>query len=314
MSNINMHKETEDINLNEIYKVLNLNKKFLILLTTLAFIFSILYSLKLPNIYKTEALLSVVEQNNSSVGAGIGALTSQYSGLSSLIGISSSNSSRAQFAIEKIKSRDFLRHLLTFDNVLESLYAPKSYDLSKNKLYFDNNVFDPSKNVWVREIPANRKLVPSYLEVYPLYLDSISIEEEKLSGYIRISVKHISPVFANSFLQLIIQEANSLAKKDDLAEANNSLEYLNIQLKSVTQSDIRKSINDIIESQLKIQMFANIRDDYLLISLDKPFIPEVKSEPSRALLVIVATFLGFLIGSILTLANYYIFKLRILKT
>jgi len=310
----NMNTEREDINLNEIYKVLNLNKKFLILLTILAFIFSIFYSLKLPNIYKTEALLSVVEQNNSSVGGGIGALASQYSGLSSLIGISSSNSSRAQFAIEKIKSRDFLRHLLTFDGVLESLYAPKSYDLSKNKLYFDNSVFDSSKNVWVREIPVNRKLVPSYLEVYSLYLESISIEEDKISGYIRISVKHISPVFANKFLQLIIQEANNLAKKDDLAEANNSLEYLNIQLKSVTQSDIRKSINDIIESQLKIQMFANIRDDYLLISLDKPFIPEVKSEPSRALLVIVSTFLGFFIGSILTLSNYYIFKLRILKT
>lgn len=309
-----MHTESEDINLNEIYKVLNLNKKFLIILTVAAFIFSIFYSLKLPNIYKSEALLSVVEQNNSSVGGGIGTLASQYSGLSSLIGISSSNSSRAQFAIEKIKSRDFLRHLLTFDNVLESLYAPQSYDLSKNILYFDNSVYDSSKNIWVREIPPNRELVPSYLEVYSTYLESISIEEDKSSGYIRISVKHISPVFANNLLQLIIQEANNLAKNDDLAEANNSLEYLNLQLKSVTQSDIRKSINDIIESQLKIQMFANIRDDYLLVSLDKPFIPEVKSEPSRALLVIITTFLGFLIASILTLANYYIFKLKILKS
>lgn len=308
-----MSSENEDINFNEIYKVLFASKKFLILFIFIVSASSIFYSLKLPNIYKSEALLRVVDQNSNSGGMGIGAIASQYSGLSSLIGVSPSTTSKAQFAIEKIKSRDFLKHLLTFDLVLESLYAQDYYDLSSNRLYFDNSLYNFSKDSWVREIPSNRALKPSYLEVYSEYLKTISIEEDKSSGYIKMSVKHISPVFAYDFLKLIIQEANSLAKKADLDEATNSLIYLNKQLESVTQSDIRNSINDIVESQLKVQMFANIRDDYLLVSLDKPFIPEVKSEPSRSIIVIISTILGFIIGSVLILANHYIFQIKIFK-
>ena len=308
-----MHTESEKIDFNEIFKVIISRKIFLLLFTFTVSISSLVYSLKLPNIYKSEALLRVVEQNNNSGGLGIGAIASQYSGFSSLIGMSGAATSKTQFAIQRIKSRDFLKHLLTFDLVLESLYASEYYDLSSDKLYFDDGIYDLSNDAWVREIPINRNLVPSYLEAYPKYLDAISIEEDKLSGYINISVKHISPVFANDLLKLIIIEVNNLAKKDDLDEANNSLEYLNAQLDSVTQSDIRKSINDIVESQLKVQMFANIRDDYLLVSLDKPFVPEIRSEPSRSLIVIISTLLGFLFGSILILANHYIFNIKILK-
>ena len=308
-----MSSENEDINFNEIYKVLFASKKFLILFIFIASASSIFYSIKLPNIYKSEALIRVVDQNNNTGGMGIGAIASQYSGLSSLIGVSSSTTSKAQFAIEKIKSRDFLKHLLTFDLVLESLYAQDYYDLSSDRLYFDSSLYDFSKDTWVRDIPSNRALKPSYLEVYSEYLKTISIEEDKSSGYIKMSVKHISPVFAYDFLKLIIQEANILAKKADLDEATNSLIYLNKQLESVTQSDIRNSINDIIESQLKVQMFANIRDDYLLVSLDKPFIPEVRSEPSRSIIVIISTILGFIIGSVLILANHYIFQIKIFK-
>ena len=43
-------------------------------------------------------------------------------------------------------------------------------------------------------------------------------------------------------------------------------------------------------------MTANIKSDYLIEVIDAPFIPEKKFKPSRALIVILATFFGLILS------------------
>ena len=78
------------------------------------------------------------------------------------------------------------------------------------------------------------------------------------------------------------------------------------------QADVRKSMNKIIENQLKIQMLSNIKSDYLLSIIDTPYIPEVKSAPSRSIITITGSLIGFLMICSLIILNKYIFRFKFL--
>jgi hypothetical protein len=184
---------------------------------------------------------------------------------------------------------------------LPALVAYKSYDKNSKKINWNNDIYNISTNEWTKEIP-------SFLEAYMLYGDAIKIDEDIKSGFIRVSVKHISPQFAYEFLELIIDELNLVSRQRDIEESNKSLSYLYQQLETIKQADIKKSINNLIEAQLKIQMHANINDEYLLSKLDKPYLPEKKSSPSRARLCITWTILGFFISVMVSIFRYFIYS------
>ena len=48
-----------------------------------------------------------------------------------------SKDKKSVIAIETIQTRDFLRHLITIENILPSIMAAKSYNMQSNKIKFD---------------------------------------------------------------------------------------------------------------------------------------------------------------------------------
>ena len=51
--------------------------------------------------------------------------------------------------------------------------------------------------------------------------------------------------------------------------------------------------------QLKKKMMANVKEDYLLEVLDKPFVPEEKSSPVRTLIVLYGILAGFILSCLI---------------
>ena len=121
------------IDLSELFSVLWKAKLIITIITSFFALSSVLYALSLTNFYKSEAILSVAgESNTVSPLSGV-------SGLASMAGITlpSSGESKSETAIKTIQSRAFLKHLITFENVLPSLMAAKSYDFESKKIQFD---------------------------------------------------------------------------------------------------------------------------------------------------------------------------------
>ena len=204
-----------------------------------------------------------------------------------------------------IESREFVKHLITFDDVLPSIMAAKSYDASSQELYFDPEVYDSETKTWTREVPVNRALEPSYLEAHKEYLEMISMVKDKITGHISIGVEHVSPVFAKEFLTLIIQEANNLNRDIDIESSSKALTYLTAELSQTPQLEVKKSISKLIEHQFETRMMASIHDDYVLIPLEPPFIPERKSGPIRSLIVILSTLVAGLVSVMTVLIRHY---------
>ena len=134
----------------------------------------------------------------------------------------------------------------------------------------------------------------------------LNVTHDKVSQMITISVTHVSPKFAYEFCQLVIREINNLIRLRHLEESTSALTFLNEQYGVNPQKNIRESIGQLIEAQMKIQMLANVRKDYMIRPIDKPFSPIAKSFPYRLQITILGLMAGIFIGIFISLFRLYI--------
>lgn len=298
----------DEIDLRELFGVLWTNKIRIIVITGLISLSSIVISLMMTNYYTSESVLIARDQQDS------GSL-SDFSGVASLVGVDLSGDGASVFKVlEIIQSREFTKHLITFDNVLPSIMAAESYDTSSKKIIFDPEIYDEESKTWTREPSANGNVIPSHLEAHREYADMLSVMKDKITGLISIKIEHVSPVFAHDFLSLIIQEANNLNREIDVKTTTKALTYLKAELSQTPQVEIKKSISKLIENQLETKMMASIYDDYILIPLEPPFIPDKKSGPVRSLIVILSTLLAGIFSVLYVLIRHYFSDRQVLSS
>ena len=301
---MNEQSYEDEIDLKEVFFVIWKEKLFILAVTTAVAIGSIVYSLSLNNYFTSESLLIARDSQDSSS-------LSQYSGMASLVGISlpGSGANNSVFKVmEIIKSREFVKHLLTFENVLPSILAAKSFNSSSEELYFDSDIYDVETKTWVREPEGNKGVIPSYLEAHLAYLEMLSISQNEITGLISISIEHISPIFAQELLTLIIKEANKLNRDIDIDSSSKAISFFEKELSKTSLVEIKRSINQLLEAQLEMRMMASIHEEYSLMTIEPPFIPEKKSRPSRSFIVIFATMLGGLISVLWVLVRHYLYN------
>jgi len=292
-------KNDDEINFKEILFVL-WNSKILIALCVLSFaVGSVYYSLSLPNKFTSFSLLKANDGGASSSQSSSG-----LDVLGSLAGVNLSGpgSTKSSLAIATLESRDFLRHILKISDTLPYLTALEEYNKQTKKIEFNNEIYDEENKTWIDPLKK-----PSFEKAYKAYRNILEINITK-TGFVEVSITHHSPQFAKDFLVLVINELNSLSRMRDLSESKASLEYLNKQLLETKQTDIRYSINELVKSELRRQMLANVQLDYLLKPLDSAFIPELKSSPNRPQICINGTLLGFLLGILASLIRHYGFR------
>ena len=271
----------------DLFEILVNARLFIVSFTLSITLIALVLIVLLPNFYTSSALLKVSFPDNNQPSSGLSA----YAGLAGLAGVSlpTAQEDKGMVAIETIKSRSFLEKLVTFDNVLINIVAAKSYDFEKDQIIYDEALYDINANKWVNG-------EPTYLEAYEYYEEFMSISQNKATGFISLSYEHVSPKFSYEFISLIIKEINLLMKEKDIKESTDSLIYLEGLLEDTNNTNIKLQLNQMIENQLRTKMLSNIRDDYLLMPIDPPFIPEEKSSPRRSILSIMSLILGFILS------------------
>jgi capsular polysaccharide biosynthesis protein len=297
--------DSDEINIIELFYVL-WKKKLLILTVTLIFaISSVLYSINLPNIYKSEALLAPQNQESAMSGG-----LSQYAGVASLAGISipTESGNKTTEAISRIKSFSFFSSYILPKIALEDLMAALEWDHVDNTIKYDNKLFDSKTQKWVRDFSYPYSQIPSDQEAYKAYRSIVVISEDKKTSFVSVSVKHLSPIIARDWTNIIINELNRSMRYEDREETNRSINFLNNLALEVNYEELRKVASSLLQEQMKNLMLIDANKEYIFKVLDAPYAPEEKFEPKRSVIVILATFFGFIISVIYFLALSYIKK------
>ena len=297
------HRQTsvnDEIDLKELFMVLWSGKWLITAITGVAAVTSVVIALMLPNIYTANALLAPAEQS----GGGMSALMQQYGGLASLAGVSlpsNEDGSRAQLGMQLMKSRAFIADFVKRRSILPELMAVESWDASSRDLIFASELYDANSETWVREVEAPRSKIPSSQEAHKAFLKILNVAQDKQTGFVTVSVEHQSPIIAANIVTWLIEDVNAAVKAQDVAEAEKSIRYLREQVTNTSLADLQAVFFDLIQSQTETVMLAEVRQEYVFKTIDPAVAPEEKSKPSRAIICVIGTLLGGVLGVAATL-------------
>ena len=297
----------DEIDLRELFMAVFDGKWIIILITTILSIIGVLYSLSLPNVYHSNALLVSVKPTS-----GISSAMRNYGSLAGLAGINiptigdDSNSSKA---ITKLGSLSFFQNSILPNIFLPDLMAVKSWDIKTNTLVYDKTAYDIESNTWVRDYSYPNQQIPSAQESFRVFKsEHFNISEDVKTGFITLTVKHQSPHIAKIWTELLVNEINSFYRHQDKLESQKALIYLNEQISLTNLSEIKQVIAELLQQETQKLTLIEAKQFYVFDYIDPPAAMEKKSEPKRALICIYFAFFGGILGLLFVLIRHYGFR------
>ena len=296
----------DEIDLKELFYVLFHGKWIILSLTTFISIMGLIYSLSLPNIYVSKALLAPVNSSSSSLSGALG----NVGGLAGLAGFkipSGGDDDNSAKAIKKISSLSFFKNNILTNIYLPDLMAVKSWNPKTNTVALNENIYDTNNNTWIRDYAYPRQQIPSAQESFEVFItEHLTLSEDKKSGFSTLSIKHQSPFLAKQWSELVINEINSFYRQKDKLESEKAVNYLNKQISMTSLSEIKQVLALLLQEETKKLTLIEANEFYVFDYIDPPAVMEKKSEPSRALICILSALLGGMLSVLFVLLRHYV--------
>lgn len=257
-------------------------EKFLILGISFAFaIASIFYALMQTDIYRSEALLVPAEDSQPT-----NPLLTQLGAAAGLVGINTAENrgNKVTTAIATMQSREFIRQFIHRHNIKPGLFA-SDWQGEESSEVFDSAIYQSESGAWVNGEPSDQESVRAFQSL-------LSISNNQSSGLVTVAIEWSNPYAARDWVSWLVGDVNQLLKQLDLVEATSAIEYLQEQLLSTQLVDMQRAFYQLIESQTRVVMLADVREDYVFRTVDPAFVPESPVRPRRSVIVIVGTILG----------------------
>lgn len=301
---MNSMKQDNELNLNQLISIFWKEKFKIITLTFISSVIGVLVAINLPNIYKSEAVLAPTDNDTSQANLlaspGLGSIA-QMAGIKA----TSERELNSLMAIEVLRSREFFSDFNSQYNILVPLMAASGWIEADNELIIDPDVYDTFNKKWVREVPPTKSSEPSIQEAHLQFLDILSVSRDKVTGLVRVGIKHYSPYVAKDWVDLIVLEINERMRQEDVNRANLSMEYLKDEIQNTKLSELRSLLFSLVQQQIQIIMLAEASPEYLFKTIDSAVVPELKIEPKRPVIAIMSFIIGFLISIIIVISLHF---------
>ena len=299
------HMQDDEIDLGKLWGAIWAGKITIIIISFIFAIASIYFALSKPNIYKASAILTPASSEGGS--GGLSALAGQFGGLASMAGINlgGGGSDKTDLALEIIKSRSFIEKFIVKHDLLVPLMAAESWDMPTDTLILNSELYDQASNKWIRKVKAPKKPEPSSWEAFVEFSSLLNVSQDKNTSIITIELEYFSPAMAQQWLNWLIADVNKFMRDQDQKEAQDSINYLTEQLKHIHVTTMETVFYQLIEEQTKNMMLTKVKAEYVLKTIDPAQVPDDKSKPKRALIVVLGTMLGGLISIVIVLVRYF---------
>ncbi|ASI89257.1 Wzz/FepE/Etk N-terminal domain-containing protein [Vibrio mediterranei] len=294
----------DEIDLKELFFAL-WKGKWIIVATTFVFaVGSVIFAISQPNIYKADTLLAPAE---SSGQGGLAKIAGQLGGLAALAGVNlgSGESSQTDLAVQVMKSRQFVDHFIQKHDLMVPIMAAKDWDTNTNTLVLDDEAYDESTGKWLREPKGLRGAEPTAQEAYDVFIKNIfSVRQDKESGLYTVSIKYFSPFLAQQWTTWLVEDINKVMRERVIAESTQNLDYLAEQLNKTSVAEMQSAFYQIVEEQTKSLMLAEVQEEFIFKVVDPAVVPELKAGPKRALICVLGTLLGVMLGVAIVLVRF----------
>ena len=280
----------DEIDLRELFGLLWAGRVLIVGVTAAAAVVSVVYALGMTEIYRAEATLAPADQEQAS-----GSLA-QFGGAAALLGVSlpGGGDSQVTNALATLRSRDFIIRFIRENDVRIPLFAGIEGDASTT----DPSIYDQDAGAWLAGEPTD-------LQAYRAFSGMLSVSQN--SGLITVAIEWHDPVLAARWVNALVKRINLEVKQKDQAEANSAIAYLSQQLESTQLVEMQRVFYDLIESQTRISMLTDVREEYVFQVVDPAVVPDQKIAPRRSLIAVLGTMLGAMLALVVVLVRHYAF-------
>ncbi|MEN8824003.1 MAG: GNVR domain-containing protein [Glaciecola sp.] len=133
----------------------------------------------------------------------------------------------------------------------------------------------------------------------------MNISQDKETFFVTLAIEHQSPYVAAQWVTWLVEDLNSVLKLKDIAQAERSIAYLQSEINNTSLSEMRSSLFELIQSQTQTIMLANASPEYIFKTVDPAVVPELKAKPKRALIAVLGTMLGGMLGVLIVLVRHF---------
>lgn len=232
-------------------------------------------------VYRAEVLLAPASDEKR---GGLLEMAEQFGGLAGLAGLNLGSGKEA-IAIETLKSRRFVEHFVLEENLLPILFHRQWNEKAKH---------------WLGDAES----APRPIDGAKYFLRRVlTVSEDADNGFVRLRIewtdRHLATKWANDLANRLNQEM----RRQAIADANRSLEFLDAELRNASELAVREAIFRLVESQMKNRMLANSREEFAFKIVDPAFLSGEREfvRPKRLIIAVVAVVGGAIAAAVLVL-------------
>ena len=279
--------EEDEIDLLELIRTLLQSWKLIVCITIISTVLAVTYALLSPEVFKAETLLASAQEEKSGTSS-----LSQFGGLAAMAGISIPSDSNTEQVIATLQSRKFLSFFINNNKLLPVLFE---------------DLWDAAKSAWILKSDLDE---PSPNDGYNTLKAAITIDEDKQSGLITLSVSWKDPQIASEWANDLVKQLNEQLREQAIQDSQKRVGYLEQELAKTTLKDMREVLYNLLESEKQKAMLANVNEDFALEVIDPAVAPEVREKPKRKLIVALGGVCGGFLGIFAVFFLQFIKKLK----
>jgi uncharacterized protein involved in exopolysaccharide biosynthesis len=282
-----MREHAEDISVLEYWRGVRQDWRWFVGITAAAAVASVAVALLLPQKFLGEVVIVEAQQRRS--GGASTAMLGNLGGLAGLAGIDLSalgESSASARAV--LNSRMLVEEFISRNNLLPILFSDD---------------WDATTRKWTTAPDATPTL---WLGVKQFIEDIREIEEDSVTGVIRVTAEWEDPELASAWANGLVKLANQIVRTRDLTEAERSVAYLQSEITKTNILGLQQVLYSLIETEMQTIMLAKVKEEYAFEVIDPAVAPELRSFPHRALVAAIGTTLGGFIALMVILVRLVI--------
>ena len=209
-----------------------------------------------------------------------------------MAGISIPSGSNTEQVIATLESRRFLSLFLNNNKLLPVIFE---------------DLWDAEKQVWIVESDQDE---PTPNDSYSALKGAITIDKDKNSGLITLSVSWSDPVIAAEWANDLVKQLNEQLREQAIQDSKKRVGYLEKELAKTTLKDMREVLYNLLESEKQKAMLANVNEDFALEVIDPAVAPRVREKPKRKLIVALGGVCGGFLGVFAVFFFQFLEKLK----
>jgi len=289
--------EEDEIDLRELWQTILKGKKIIVTITLVIVTLTLVYALKLPNEYKSTALLiPTADDSKLSSLAGLG-------GLAAMAGVrlGGGGSMTPDIAFNSlINNYDFMKNFVINNKIVEH-YNDKNVDANYVFALGFRGVYDLFRADPASATDEDYNYDEEVFDLIEKLQKNFSVSSDKETGLIAVSYNDRDRAYAPKMVNLFLKDASAYLVQNNLRIIDEKLSYFYKELETTDGFELRQSLSTMISTILQDKVMMQSKVYYqcdVLAAPSEAYIKD-KTKPKRGLILIVSFVTSIILGILL---------------